>query len=89
LDSLTTKLKAINQRMWDMEHAIREHERRNDFGADFVAVARGISRTNDERALLKRQINMALGSKIIEEKSYIPVHPTGTGAVEREAVTGG
>jgi hypothetical protein len=78
LDALAMKLKAVNQRMWDMEHAIRDYERRKDFGADFVAVARAIYLANDERAILKRQINIAFGSRIIEEKSYIPVHPDGT-----------
>lgn len=73
LDSLTSKLKAANQRLWDMEQSIREYERREDFGLGFVAVARSIYCTNDERAALKRQINIALGSRIIEEKSYTPL----------------
>jgi hypothetical protein len=70
LDVLTARLKAVNQRIWDMEDNIRDCERRADFGPDFVAVARSIYRTNDERAAVKREINVVLGSELIEEKSY-------------------
>jgi hypothetical protein len=70
LTELAARLKAVNQRIWDLEDAIREHERRQQFGAEFVAVARSIYRTNDERAAVKREINLALGSTLIEEKSY-------------------
>ena len=70
LDALSAQLKAINEHIWDMEDSIRDCERRANFGPDFVAVARSIYRTNDERAAVKRQINMVLGSALIEEKSY-------------------
>ena len=72
LDSLSAQLKAINERVWDLEDSIRDCERRANFGPDFIAVARSIYRTNDERATVKRQINLALGSSLIEEKSYAP-----------------
>jgi hypothetical protein len=72
LDALTVQLRAINQRLWDLEDSIRDCERRADFGPDFVAVARGIYRTNDERAAVKRQISVGFGSDLIEEKSYAP-----------------
>ncbi len=70
LDLLATRLKAVNERIWVLEDEIRECERRQDFGPAFVTLARGIYRTNDERAAVKREINMATGSKLIEEKSY-------------------
>jgi Family of unknown function (DUF6165) len=70
LDALGARLKAVNERIWELEDSIRDCERRADFGPDFVAVARSIYRTNDERAAVKRQINVALGSDLIEEKSY-------------------
>ena len=70
LDALGAQLKAVNERIWELEDSIRDCERRADFGPDFVAVARSIYRTNDERAAVKRQINVALGSDLIEEKSY-------------------
>jgi hypothetical protein len=70
LDALAARLKDVNQRIWDLEDTIREQERQQSFGEAFVAVARSIYRTNDERAAVKREINVALGSTLIEEKSY-------------------
>jgi hypothetical protein len=72
LDALGARLKAVNERIWELEDSIRDCERRADFGPAFVAVARSIYRTNDERAAVKRRINVALGSDLIEEKSYAP-----------------
>jgi Family of unknown function (DUF6165) len=72
LDALTVQLRAINQRLWDLEDRIRDCERRADFGPDFIAVARSIYRTNDKRAAVKRQISIGFGSDLIEEKSYAP-----------------
>lgn len=70
MDSLAARLKAVNERIWDLEDEVRDCERRQDFGPAFVSVARKIYRTNDERAALKREINQASGSGLIEEKSY-------------------
>jgi hypothetical protein len=70
LNDLATRLKTINERLWDLEDAIRDCERRQDFGADFVTAARAIYRANDARAAVKREINVATGSDLIEEKSY-------------------
>lgn len=64
------RLKEVNGRIWDLEDAIRECERNQAFGELFLATARAIYRTNDERAAIKREINLYLGSKIVEEKSY-------------------
>jgi hypothetical protein len=69
---LETALKKVNEEIWDLEDRIRDHERSHDFGAAFIDVARAIYRTNDRRAALKRSINAALGSSIMEEKSYTP-----------------
>jgi len=70
LDRLAARLKAVNERLWDLEDQIRDCERRQDFGPVFVNVARSIYRANDQRASLKREINVASGSKLMEEKSY-------------------
>jgi uncharacterized protein DUF6165 len=70
LDGLATRLKAVNERLWALEDDIRESERRQDFGPAFVTLARSIYRANDERAAIKREINIATGSRLIEEKSY-------------------
>jgi len=65
-------LKLVNQALWEIEDRIRDHERAGDFGPAFVELARLVYRRNDERGALKREINLALGSALIEEKSYKP-----------------
>jgi hypothetical protein len=70
--ALTAELKAVNLALWDIEDRIREHERGGDFGAGFIALARAVYRTNDARGALKRRINQALDSALVEEKSYKP-----------------
>lgn len=70
LEELAASLKALNEQLWDLEDQIRECERREDFGPAFVSTARRIYHTNDERAAVKRKINVATGSRLIEEKSY-------------------
>jgi hypothetical protein len=70
LAGLIAELRAANAALWDAEDALRRCERDGDFGADFVALARSVYRTNDQRAALKRQINELLGSELFEEKHY-------------------
>lgn len=60
----------VNAKLWQVEDDLRMHEARRDFGAQFVALARSVYKLNDQRAALKRAINEALGSELIEEKSY-------------------
>ncbi|MEQ9121215.1 MAG: DUF6165 family protein [Alphaproteobacteria bacterium] len=67
---LEAELKAVNLRLWEIEDDIRDCERRQDFGAAFVRLARDVYRTNDRRAALKRAVNDRLGAKFVEEKSY-------------------
>lgn len=70
LDGLTGDLKAVNEALWEIEDDIRDCERAGDFGERFIELARAVYKTNDKRALLKRQINDLLGSSLVEEKSY-------------------
>jgi hypothetical protein len=63
-------LKAINETLWEVEDALRELEAKGDFGARFIALARSVYHTNDERARVKQRINTEYGSEIVEEKSY-------------------
>lgn len=67
---LTAELTAINAGLWDIEDGKRDCERRGDFGPAFVALARSVYIENDRRAAVKRRINDAAGSDIVEEKSY-------------------
>ena len=69
-DRLFESLAEINRKPWTIEDAIRLCEKDGDFGTEFVRLARSVYRLNDERARLKRKINMLLGSDLIEEKSY-------------------
>jgi hypothetical protein len=72
LAALSAELKAINEKLWVIEDDIRDCERAKDFGPAFVALARAVYVTNDERAGAKRRINDLLGSALVEEKSYAP-----------------
>ena len=72
MDRLTAELTAVNAALWDVEDGKRGCERRQDFGSDFVALARRVYIENDQRAAIKRAINAAAGSDIVEEKSYKP-----------------
>ena len=67
---LRADLKAVNERLWDIEDAVRVKERAGEFGDDFVQLARSVYLENDERARIKKAINLALGSAYVEEKSY-------------------
>lgn len=72
LNALTGDLRAVNADLWQIEDDIRDCERAGDFGPRFVELARAVYVTNDRRAALKREINTALGSALVEEKSYRP-----------------
>ena len=63
-------LQRVNEQLWDIEDRIRDKERAQAFDAEFIALARSVYVENDERAAIKRRINVALGSAIVEEKSY-------------------
>lgn len=67
---LIEKLDHINTALWDVEDELRSHERRGDFNESFIALARSVYHLNDERAKIKRAINLSLESPLIEEKSY-------------------
>ena len=69
---LVARLRALNQALWDIEDRIREHERAANFDAQFISLARAVYRRNDERGAVKRELNLALGSNLVEEKSYKP-----------------
>jgi hypothetical protein len=65
-------LTAVNSRLWVIEDDIRLQEAARDFGPRFIELARAVYVENDERAAIKKRINVALGSAIVEEKSYRP-----------------
>lgn len=67
---LRAQLKAVNERLWEIEDDIRLKERAQAFDSEFVRLARAVYFENDERARIKKDINLALGSAYVEEKSY-------------------
>jgi hypothetical protein len=70
IERLTGELAGVNAALWDIEDGKRDCERRQDFGDRFVQLARLVYVENDRRAAIKRAINEAAGSDIVEEKSY-------------------
>jgi hypothetical protein len=72
---LRARLKAINESLWDIEDDIRDKERAREFDDEFVRLARAVYVTNDERARVKKDINLKLGSAYVEEKSYADYGP--------------
>jgi hypothetical protein len=70
IPELRADLKAVNERLWDIEDDIRACEQRQNFDQEFIRLARAVYFENDERARIKKQINLALGSAFVEEKSY-------------------
>jgi hypothetical protein len=63
-------LKEVNESLWNIEDKIRLKENEQAFDEEFVALARSVYFTNDKRAAIKRNINNATGSNLVEEKSY-------------------
>jgi hypothetical protein len=60
----------VNERLWTIEDDIRDKERARTFDADFIRLARAVYIENDERAAIKKRVNLKLGSTLVEEKSY-------------------
>ncbi len=67
---LRKQLKAVNEALWEIEDDIRDQEAAQDFGPRFIELARAVYVTNDKRAAIKKEVNLALGSRFVEEKSY-------------------
>ena len=65
-------LEAVNAKLWDVEDLLRDQEAEQRFDAKFIELARAVYFTNDERAAIKKRINVKLGSALVEEKSYRP-----------------
>lgn len=64
------ELKAINEELWDIEDDLRLKESQASFEKEFVELARSVYFTNDRRAKAKKDINVGVGSALVEEKSY-------------------
>ena len=70
IQQLIDKLKSINLKLWDIENGKRQAEKDQNFGKEFIELARSVYKSNDERAKIKLEINNTLGSNIKEVKSH-------------------
>ena len=67
---LHAQLKEVNEALWEIEDDIRDKERAKEFDQRFIELARAVYVTNDRRSKVKKELNLHLGSEIVEEKSY-------------------
>lgn len=70
LSTLMAELRTINERMWDVQDALRAKEAAQAFDAEFIDLARSVARHNGDRIQVKNTINRLAGSRFIEEKQY-------------------
>ncbi len=65
------RLKDINLKLWDIEDRIRVKEVENAFDDEFISLARSVYFINDDRAAVKKEINLKYNSDLVEEKEYV------------------
>jgi nicotinic acid phosphoribosyltransferase len=69
--SYVSQLLQVNRKLWKIEDDLRVLEKSNTFDQDFIELARSVYITNDERALIKKEINQKYYSKYQEVKCYL------------------
>jgi len=69
-EALKVDLKNVNLRLWNIEDNIRIKEKNREFDDEFIKLARSVYYENDDRAQVKKNINLLTGSDLVEEKSY-------------------
>jgi hypothetical protein len=67
---LMVELLKVNSSLWKVEDLLRDFEKANSFGEEFIDLARSVYKLNDKRSYIKKEINIKYGSKFIEEKQY-------------------
>jgi hypothetical protein len=70
LDKLVAVLKTLNEQMWDIENEKRKYEENKNFNSDFIFLSRLVYKLNDERARIKKTIDVMTDSSIFEVKSH-------------------
>ncbi len=70
IDLYLNKLIEINTKLWIIEDEIRDKERSKTFDEKFIALARSVYITNDQRFECKNEINQKYSSGLVEVKSY-------------------
>ncbi len=71
LAGLKDDLRRINERMWDVQDALRAKEAAQVFDAEFIELARAVAKHNGDRIQVKNAINRLAGSRFVEEKQYL------------------
>jgi hypothetical protein len=71
LEKLYHILVKTNSKLWDIEDKLRVFESKKRFDEEFIKLSRSVYFTNDERFILKNQINKITDSEIREIKEYI------------------
>lgn len=82
LHHLAERLKAVNEQLWDVEDALRVYENHSDFGLGFIEKARSVYFLNDDRAAIKKSINVLTKSILHETKSYEDYSNSGNESVD-------
>jgi hypothetical protein len=67
---LMVELLKVNSSLWKVEDLLRDFEKANSFGTEFIDLARSVYKLNDKRSYIKKEINIKYGSKFVEEKQY-------------------
>jgi len=76
VSSQVARLRDVNESLWDIEDDIRRKEADRQFDDEFIELARSVYRRNDERAAVKKEINILFGSELVEEKQYVDYDST-------------
>jgi hypothetical protein len=71
IELIYSKLILVNTNLWDIEDKLRILEKEKKFDTEFIALARKVYFTNDERFRLKNEINLLTSSEIREIKDYV------------------
>ena len=69
-DFYLAKLLSTNQKLWKIEDDLRVLEKSQDFGEEFIELARSVYKTNDLRASIKKEINEKYKSSYQEIKVH-------------------
>jgi hypothetical protein len=68
--SYVSQLLSVNRKLWKIEDDLRVLEKSQDFDATFIDLARSVYITNDQRALIKKEINEKYKSSYQEIKIH-------------------
>jgi hypothetical protein len=69
--NLYRQLIEVNLSLWDVEDELRTIETTKNFDSHFIELARKVYYINDDRFVLKNQINELTDSEVREQKDYI------------------